>query len=284
MGVVNVTPDSFSDSGRRLLRDTAVAHARTLVESGADVVDVGGESTRPGAEAVTVDAELRRVVPVIERLSVLRVPVSVDTSKFEVAKAALDAGAAWVNDVTAFRGDPRMAELVAERGATCCLMHMRGNPRTMQVDPQYDDVVSDVKAFLEEQLKFALTAGIAEERVVLDPGLGFGKTVAQNLELLARLDELAALGRPVLIGASRKSFLGAVTGRPVTRREDATAAANVLAFERGATIFRVHEVTPTRDALAIATALRCQTGHGDAVGRGRFLHTFAGPGQRPLTG
>lgn len=277
MGIVNVTPDSFSDGGRTVGCQAAVAHACALIEAGADLVDVGGESTRPGAEPVSADDELRRVAPVIERLSALGVPVSVDTSKLVVAKAALEAGAVWVNDVTAFLADPRMAELVAEHGATCCLMHMRGEPRTMQLDPRYDDVVSDVKSFLEDRLEFAVAAGVAEECVVLDPGLGFGKTVTQNLELLRRLDEFVDLGRPLLIGASRKSFLGAVTGRGVAHREAATAAANLLAFERGAKIFRVHHVGPTRDALTVASALRCQTGHRKARDRGRSLHTFAGP-------
>jgi dihydropteroate synthase len=253
MGVVNVTPDSFSDGGAHLEAEAAVRHARALVAEGADIVDVGGESTRPYAEPVGEAEELRRVLPVVERLS--GVPVSVDTSKAAVARAALAAGAGYVNDVTALRGDPAMAEVVAEHGAGCCLMHMLGDPRTMQDDPRYDDVVSEVKAFLEERLAYAVAAGVAEERVELDPGIGFGKTLAHNLELLRRLDEIAALGRPVVVGVSRKGFLGRLTGREVAAdRVAATVAANVLALERGATVFRVHDVAPTRDALLVAAA------------------------------
>ena len=253
MGVVNVTPDSFSDGGEHLDPDRAVAHARALIAEGADVVDVGGESTRPYADPVDADEERRRVVPVIERLA--GVPVSVDTSKAAVARAALDAGASYVNDVTAFRGDPDMAALVAERGARCCLMHMLGEPRTMQDDPRYDDVVSDVKAFLEERLAFAVAEGVPEASIELDPGIGFGKTLAHNLELLDRLDELVALGRPVMVGVSRKAFLGRITGhqRPADRAV-ATAAANALALERGASVFRVHDVAASRDALRVAAA------------------------------
>jgi dihydropteroate synthase len=253
MGVVNVTPDSFSDGGEHLAADSAVAHAHALIAEGAHIVDVGGESTRPYAEPVPEAEELRRVVPVIERLP--GVPISIDTSKAAVARAALEAGATYVNDVTAFRGDPGMAALVAERGAGCCLMHMLGEPRTMQDDPRYDDVVSEVKAFLEERLAFAVAEGVPEERVELDPGIGFGKTVAHNLELLERLDELTTLGRPIVVGVSRKGFLGRLTGREVPAdRVHATVAANVLALERGASVFRVHDVAPTRDALLVAAA------------------------------
>jgi dihydropteroate synthase len=256
MGVVNVTPDSFSDGGLYFDAGTAVAHGLELAAEGADVLDIGGESTRPGAQPVDVRAELDRVLPVIEGLRErgTSARISIDTSKAAVAAAALDAGAALVNDVTALRGDPAMAELVAARNVPCCLMHMLGDPRTMQVDPHYDDVVSDIKAFLEERIAFAVAAGIAEERILLDPGIGFGKTVEHNLELLARLDELVALGRPVVIGTSRKSFLGRVTGRSVDERLAATVATNVLAYERGARVFRVHDVAPVRDALVIASA------------------------------
>jgi dihydropteroate synthase len=256
MGVVNVTPDSFSDGGLYLDAEAAVAHARELEAEGADILDVGGESTRPGAEPVAADEELRRVVPVIEALAAggTGAQISIDTMKLAVADAAVAAGATYVNDVTAFRADPEIAGLVAERGLDCCLMHMRGAPRTMQRDPVYEDVVSEVKAFLEERLAFAVAAGIAEERIQLDPGIGFGKTVAHNLELLRRLDELVALGRPVVIGTSRKSFLGRLTGREVGDRLAATIATNVLAFERGASVFRVHDVGPVRDALAVAAA------------------------------
>ena len=200
------------------------------------------------------EEELRRVVPVVEGLVPTGARISVDTSKAAVAAAALDAGADYVNDVTAFRGDPDLAGLVADRGVDCCLMHMLGTPRTMQDDPRYDDVVADVKAFLEERLAYAVSEGVAEERVMLDPGIGFGKTVEHNLELLARLDELAALGRPLVVGVSRKSFLGKITGREVGERAVATAAANVLALERGATVFRVHDVPETLDALTVAAA------------------------------
>jgi dihydropteroate synthase len=256
MGVVNVTPDSFSDGGLFLDTDDAVRHALELVAEGADMLDVGGESTRPGAEPVAEDEERRRVVPVLERVAAAgaRVQLSIDTSKRDVAGAALDAGATYVNDVTAFRADPGMAGLVAERGVECCLMHMLGEPRTMQDDPRYGDVVSDVKAFLEERLAFAVAEGVPEERVMLDPGIGFGKTLEHNLELLRRLDEIVALGRPVVVGTSRKSFLGRITGREVGERLPGTIATNVLALERGASVFRVHEVAPVRDALAVAAA------------------------------
>jgi dihydropteroate synthase len=256
MGVVNVTPDSFSDGGRYLDVAKAIEHGLQLEAEGAAILDIGGESTRPGAEPVSEEEELRRVVPVIAglRAAGTGARVSIDTSKALVAAAALDAGATLVNDVTALRGDPEMATLVAERRVECCLMHMLGEPRTMQRDPHYDDVVFDVKAFLEERVAFAVAAGIAEERLLLDPGIGFGKTTDHNLELLARLDELVAIGRPLVIGTSRKSFLGRLTGREVDDRVAATVATNVMAFERGAQIFRVHDVAPVRDALLIATA------------------------------
>ncbi len=256
MGVVNVTPDSFSDGGRFLDHERAIAHGRGLAAEGAAILDVGGESTRPGADPVPADEERRRVVPVIEALAGdAAAQVSVDTTKLDVATAAVDAGASYVNDVSAFRLAPGMAALVAERGLDCCLMHMRGEPRTMQRDPRYDDVVSVVKAFLEERLAFAVAEGVPESRVHLDPGIGFGKTAQHNLELLRRLDELAAIGRPLVIGLSRKTFLGRVTGRDrPADRAVATAAANVLAFERGARVFRVHDVAASRDALAVAAA------------------------------
>jgi dihydropteroate synthase len=257
MGVVNVTPDSFSDGGLFLSADAAVAHGEKLAGEGAEILDVGGESTRPGAEPVGEAAELERVVPVVERLSDAagEATVSIDTRKAAVASAALGAGASIVNDVSAFRHDPAMAGVVAGAGARCCLMHMLGDdPRTMQSDPSYDDVVSHVKAFLEERLAFAVGEGVAEERVWLDPGIGFGKTVDHNLELLRRLDEIVALGRPVVVGTSRKSFLGRLTDRAERERDAATIATNVLALERGASIFRVHEVRGTVDALKVAAA------------------------------
>ncbi len=256
MGIVNATPDSFSDGGHYLDSDAAVAHARELEAEGAAILDLGGESTRPGAEPVPADEERRRVVPVIEALTAAGTgaQISIDTIKLSVAEAAVAAGATYVNDVTAFRHDPELAGLVADRGLDCCLTHMRGEPRTMQQAPVYDDVVSDVKAFLEQRLAFAVEQGVPEERIQLDPGIGFGKTVDHNLELLARLPELVALGRPVVIGVSRKSFLGELTGRAIEQRLPATLAANVLAFERGAEIFRVHDVAPLRDALTVAAA------------------------------
>ena len=256
MGVVNVTPDSFSDGGVFDDEVAAIAHARRLIGEGASIVDVGGESTRPGAAPVPPAAELERVIPVVEGIAHLGLPVqiSIDTMKLAVAEVAIDAGASYVNDVTAFRHDPDLAGLVADRGVDCCLMHMLGEPRTMQQDPRYDDVVDEVKAFLEQRMAFAVSAGVPEERIQLDPGIGFGKTLHHNLELLRRLDELAAIGRPLVIGTSRKSFLGRITGRDVTERAYATVATSVLAFERGARVFRVHDVAATADALAVAAA------------------------------
>jgi dihydropteroate synthase len=251
MGVVNVTPDSFSDGGRYFDAGTAVAHALQLDAEGADILDIGGESTRPGAEPVGVEEELRRVMPVLAGVAgVAGSRLSIDTSKATVASAALAAGASLVNDVTALRGDPELAGVVADADCDCCLMHMLGEPRTMQRDPRYDDVVADVKAFLEERMAFAISEGVAEERILLDPGIGFGKTVAHNAELIARLHELVEIGRPVVIGTSRKWFLGKLTGRENTDdRLAATIASNVLAYERGARVFRVHDVAPVRDAL-----------------------------------
>jgi dihydropteroate synthase len=256
VGVVNVTPDSFSDGGHYLDPEAAVAHGLKLFNQGATFLDVGGESTRPGALPVPLDEELRRVLPVLEGLVAAGAAarLSVDTSKAQVAARALGAGATFVNDVTALRGDPDMASLVAARGVDCCLMHMLGDPRTMQEDPRYDDVVDEVKAFLEDRMQFAVGQGIAEERIVLDPGIGFGKTVEHNLELLRRIDELVALGRPVMVGSSRKSFIGRLTGRAVDDRVAGTIATNVLAYAGGARLFRVHDVAPVHDALTVAAA------------------------------
>jgi dihydropteroate synthase len=266
MGVVNVTPDSFSDGGEFLETDAAVAHGLDLLGQGAHILDIGGESTRPGAEPVSEGEELRRVVPVIEGLVAAgtTAQISIDTSKASVAAAALGAGASLVNDVSAFRADPAMAGLVADSGAECCLMHMLGEPRTMQRagGPQYKDVVDEVKAFLEERMSFAVGEGVREDRTLLDPGIGFGKTVAHNLELLRRLDELTVLGRPLVIGTSRKSFLGRIAADAagltepldVQHRLAGTIATNVLALERGAEVFRVHDVAPVREALAVAAA------------------------------
>jgi dihydropteroate synthase len=256
MGVVNVTPDSFSDGGRYLEAQAAIEHGLELEAEGAAILDVGGESTRPRADPVPEAEELRRVIPVIEGLIErgAGARISIDTSKAGVARRALEAGATLVNDVTALRGDPDMAGVVAAGGADCCLMHMLGDPRTMQDDPHYDDVVGDIKAFLEERMAFAVKAGIAEERILLDPGIGFGKTIEHNLELLRRLDAFLGLGRPVVIGTSRKSFLGRLTGRAPDERVAATVATNVLAYERGARVFRVHDVAPVHDALMVTAA------------------------------
>jgi dihydropteroate synthase len=255
MGVVNVTPDSFSDGGMHLDPEAAIAHGRELAAAGAEILDVGGESTRPGAEAVPEGEELRRVVPVIQGLVAADGEVSVDTSKAAVAAAALDAGAGIVNDVTALRGDPEMAALCAERGATVVLMHMRGEPRTMQEDPRYDDVVAEVKAFLAERLQAATAAGIAEERVWLDPGIGFGKTDRHNFELLRGLPELTTLGRPILLGTSRKSFIGRTDGSETDDRLGGTIATSILAATAGAQVLRVHDVREMSQALKVASAV-----------------------------
>jgi dihydropteroate synthase len=256
MGVVNVTPDSFSDGGTFLDRDAAVRHGLRLAFEGADLLDIGGESTRPGADPVSERAELDRVIPVIEGIRAENgdVRISIDTSKAAVAAAALDAGAGYVNDVTALRGDPDMAGLVAERGVDVCVMHMLGTPRTMQAEAHYDDVVADVKAFLAARIEAALAAGIVLERIEIDPGIGFAKTLDHNLELLRRLRELTELGRPIVLGTSRKSFLGKITGRETAERVPATLATIVMGYERGAEVFRVHDVAPARDALAVAAA------------------------------
>jgi dihydropteroate synthase len=255
MGVVNVTPDSFSDGGAFLHPTAAITEARGMFFEGAAIVDIGGESTRPGSEGVSLEEELRRVEPVLEAL--FDVPVSIDTSKAEVARRALAAGAVLVNDVTALRGDSELVGVVADSDACLCLMHMLGEPRTMQDEPRYDDVVSEVAAFLEERLAVATEAGIPEDRICLDPGIGFGKTVEHNLELLARLGEIVALGRPVLVGASRKRFLGRILGDEdaLTGPVAAGVAVAVMAYERGASIFRVHDVREHVQALRAARAL-----------------------------
>ncbi|MDX6583744.1 MAG: dihydropteroate synthase [Solirubrobacterales bacterium] len=258
MGVVNVTPDSFSDGGLYLDTAAAIAHGRELAAEGADLLDIGGESTRPGAEAVSAAVELERVAPVVEALAGAGGPgvgVSIDTSKAAVAAAALDLGAAIVNDVTAFRGDPEMAALCGERDCEVVLMHMQGSPRTMQEDPRYADVVDDVRAFLAERVAVAVEAGIDEGRIWVDPGIGFGKTLDHNLELLRRLGELRELGRPIVIGTSRKRFLGAITGREVGDRLGGTLASNALALAAGADVFRVHEVAAARQALDAAAVI-----------------------------
>ena len=250
-----MTPDSFSDGGVNFDPDEAAAAARRMRDEGAAIVDVGGESTRPGSEGVSLDEELRRVLPVLERLEG-DVRVSIDTSKAEVARRAVELGAELVNDVTALRADPELAGVVADSGAYLCLMHMLGEPRTMQLDPVYEDVVSDIAAFLEERLRVAVAAGVPEERICLDPGIGFGKTVEHNFELIRRLDELLALGRPVLIGFSRKSSLGKLLGDPEATIGSiaASVGAAVAAYERGATILRVHDVREHVEALTAAAA------------------------------
>jgi dihydropteroate synthase len=255
MGVVNVTPDSFSDGGLYLDPGAAVRHGVELVEAGAAILDVGGESTRPGADEVPADEELRRVIPVIKGLAGVDAEISVDTSKAAVAEAALDAGAEIVNDVTALRGDAAMAALCSERGATVILMHMAGSPRTMQEHPSYDDVVAEVKAFLAERLQAALAAGIAEQRIWLDPGIGFGKTAEHNLELLRRLSELTELGRPLVVGTSRKSFIGRLDGSGANERLGGTIASSILAAIEGAKVLRVHDVSEVGQALTVAGAI-----------------------------
>jgi dihydropteroate synthase len=255
MGVVNVTPDSFSDGGVHLQPAAAAAAGWRMVDEGAAIVDVGGESTRPGSAGVSTEEELRRVVPVLESLH--GAPISIDTAKAEVARRAVALDAELINDVTALRGDPKMAEVVAESGAYLCLMHMQGEPRTMQQNPTYGDVASEVAAFLEERLGFAVAAGIPEDLIALDPGIGFGKTVQQNFELVRRLDVLTALGRPVVVGLSRKSSLGRIVGdaTATTGSLAASIAAAVAAYDRGATILRAHDVREHVEALMVAMAV-----------------------------
>jgi dihydropteroate synthase len=256
MGVVNVTPDSFSDGGAFLEPGAAVAHGLQLVAEGADILDVGGESTRPGSDPVPLDVELRRVLPVIERLAAeTDVPISIDTVKAVVADRAIRAGAGFVNDVSALRHDPAMSGVIAEAGVPVCLMHMLGEPKTMQRDPRYDDVVAEVSAFLAERVEFARASGISPDQICIDPGIGFGKTADHNLTLLRHLDRIAAVGPPVLLGVSRKSFLGVLTGEPDSSREVATVAVNLDAVRRGAWMLRVHAVSPTRQALAVSAAI-----------------------------
>ena len=257
MGIVNVTPDSFSDGGQFFAADAALEQALTLVREGASIVDIGGESTRPGSELVSLDEELRRVLPVVESLAgSVGVPISVDTMKAEVARRTLAAGAALLNDVSALRYDDEMAAVVAESGCPVCLMHMQGMPKSMQDDPRYDDVVDEVLAFLEERMAFALARGVREEQIMLDPGIGFGKTVAHNLALLDGLGRFAALGRPVLLGASRKRFLGAILGAEPSGRTIGTVATTVIGYLAGAHVFRVHDVKPNFEALRVALAVR----------------------------
>lgn len=256
MGILNVTPDSFSDGGAFFDPSLALAHARTMVAAGADLVDVGGESTRPGAAAVELDEELARVIPVIETLAAeLPVPVSVDTSKPEVMRAAVAVGAGLINDVRAL-GAEGAIEAAAELGVPVCLMHMQGEPRSMQVAPVYGDVVAEVRGFLARRMADCVASGIPRERLIVDPGFGFGKTLAHNLRLLARLRDLEPLGAPILVGISRKSMLGAIIGRDAPDRLASSLAAAVIAAERGAQIIRVHDVPETVDALQVLEAVR----------------------------
>jgi dihydropteroate synthase len=256
VGIVNVTPDSFSDGGLYFEADAAIAHGRALRAQGAAILDVGGESTRPGSDPVPIDEELRRVLSVVEALAGEGLTVSIDTRRAEVAQRALDAGAAFVNDVSALRHDPEMAAVVADADVPVCLMHMLGEPKTMQDDPRYGDVLEDVARFLEERLAAAVDAGVREQQVCLDPGIGFGKTLEHNLALLRGLPRLCAIGRPVMVGASRKRFLGTLAGRErPSERVAASVGAAVLAYLGGATLLRVHDVAPTVDALAVAAAV-----------------------------
>jgi len=257
VGIVNVTPDSFSDGGRFLQPEAAVTHARKMVAQGADVIDVGGESTRPGSDPVPAEEEMRRVVPVIEQLAAeVAVPISIDTRKARVAEAALDAGAEIVNDVSALRTDPEMAALAAERGAAVVLMHMRGTPKTMQRNPSYGEVVSEVKAGLAERIESALAAGIEQGKLIVDPGFGFGKTAQHNLELLRRLHELCALGCPVMVGTSRKSTIGLVLQAPPEHRLHGTLATVACAVMAGCHAVRVHDVGPAREVVEVCEAVR----------------------------
>jgi dihydropteroate synthase len=255
MGIVNVTPDSFSDGGLYLDAERAVEHGRALATEGAEIVDVGGESTRPGAAEVAAAREVARTEPVVAGLGEAGIAVSIDTSKSAVAEAALDAGARMVNDVTALRADPELAQLCAERGCELVLMHMQGTPRTMQENPTYDDVIDDVRSFLVERASAAVAAGVAEERIWIDPGIGFGKTLGHNLELLRRLGELRDVGRPILVGTSRKSFIGKITGREVSDRLGGTIATGVLALRAGAEMLRVHDVREMREAALVAETI-----------------------------
>lgn len=264
MGIVNVTPDSFSDGGRFVGPAEAVRHAQRLVDEGADLIDVGGESTRPGAAPVEVEEETRRVVPVIRALAKrLAVPVSIDTSKAAVAQRAIDAGASLVNDVTALRGDPQMAQIVAKARVSVILMHRRGTPQTMQQAPRYQDVVGEVRKFLAQASRRAQGAGIRSDRILLDPGLGFGKTVRHNLLLLRHLDALVALGQPVVVGPSRKSFIGRVLNAEILDRLEGTLACVAYAMRQGAAMVRVHDVKPAVDLIRMWNAIE------DAAGRER---------------
>ena len=256
MGIVNVTPDSFFDGGRFLDPQAAVAHAWRLVEEGADLLDIGGESTRPGSVPVEETEERRRLIPVVTAVAkAVSVPISVDTSKAVVAKAAIDAGAVMVNDVTALRGDPAMVDAIVVSGVGVVLMHMQGTPQTMQKAPQYHDVVEEVEDFLVERVRFALERGVAKNQIMLDPGIGFGKTLAHNLDLLAQLRTFTKLGFPLLVGPSRKGFIGELVEQSVQDRAWGTAGAIALAVEQGAHVLRVHDVAGMKDVVKVAAAI-----------------------------
>jgi dihydropteroate synthase len=279
MGVLNVTPDSFSDGGRFRSPAAAIRHAEQMAAEGADLIDVGGESTRPGSEPVPLEEELNRVMPVIRALAKrLRAPISIDTSKAEVARRAIEAGASMVNDVTALRGDPAMPAVVARAGASVVLMHMRGTPATMQRRPRYRDVVAEVKAFLAEAIGRAERAGIAPERILIDPGLGFGKTLAHNLRLLQHLDELVALGRPVVIGPSRKSFIGRILDVETDDRLAGTLACVAYAMRQGAQVVRVHDVKPAVQVMTMWQAI--ERAHEARDQRGSRRNRASGPVRR----
>jgi len=266
MGILNVTPDSFSDGGRFVVPDDALVQAERMIAEGADILDIGGESTRPGAAAVSLDEEMARVLPLIERIAAeFDVPVSIDTSKPELMRAAVAAGAAMINDVSALRAPGAVAEIAA-LGVPVCLMHMQGEPRSMQAAPQYDDVLADVIRFLADRVTVCVAAGIARERLLIDPGFGFGKTLQHNLALLRGLGQFRQLGLPILVGISRKSMLGAITGKPVGERQTASVAAALMAVERGARVVRVHDVAATVDALRLWRAVTDQGWHASNVG------------------
>lgn len=260
MGILNVTPDSFSDGGQNWRLEDALATAERLIAEGADILDVGGESTRPGAEPIPPEEQIQRVVPVIRAIrSLWAGPISIDTRQAAVAEAALNAGANWINDISAMRDDPAMVKLAAEQKCTIVLMHMQGAPGTMQENPRYEDVVTEVAMFLKERADYAQSCGIKSGNIILDPGIGFGKSVEHNLSLLRRLSEVVGLGLPVLVGASRKSFIGHITGASVGDRLAGSLICALRAVEAGASIVRVHDVGPTRQALAVAAVTRAQT-------------------------
>lgn len=256
MGILNVTPDSFSDGGRFLDPDSAIEHARRMIAEGAHIIDIGGESTRPGAESVPADEQIRRVIPVVEAIRRMwKGPLSIDTTRAAVAEAALEAGASWINDISALRDDDRLGEVIARRGCRVILMHMQGAPRTMQENPHYDDVARGVRDFLSERAAFAQSLGISHENIIIDPGIGFGKTHEHNLTLLRRLPEIVELGYPVLVGVSRKSFIGQITGASTEDRLPGSLAAAIHCVAAGAKIVRVHDVAATRQAVVVYTAL-----------------------------